>query len=851
MKTIRLLFVLGFILTVFSCDKDDDVELTSFDVVKETITPSYTTADIACEFSTRATVKNVFIHYSKNADFSDYEEQKMIEKDGKFSASLSALQWNTTYYIRYAAKNSYSSAVTKKVSQAKTLEATVPTINIEQISNVLDKTASVRVALVFDGGVAVSEYGVCLNSNATPTVDGYHVVANNEQTTISLSGLKENTTYRMRAYAKNEIGVGYSKQFSFTTLDLPKVRTDEFSDIQHFSLRLHATAVSTGNDTTAAFGFCWAEQTNPTIENNSTKVAVEKDTFSYLLSNLEDGTTYYVRAYAKNKIGVVYGEEKSFTTQPAVKPTVSTTAATDISYTSATIGGNVTSDGGVSVTERGICYSTSQNPTTSSSKKTSGSGTGSFSVSLTGLSNGTTYYARAYATNKKGTSYGEQKTFTTKSYTKATVSTTAATDISYISVTVGGNVTSDGGTIVTERGICYSTSQNPTITNNKVISGNGIGSFTCNLTDLQDETTYYVRAYAINTKGISYGEQKSFTTKAYGLPTITTSSATNISYTSATVGGNVKSDGGVAVTERGIVYSTTQNPTTSNSKVTSGSGTGSFTCSLSNLQKGTTYYVRAYAINEKGVCYGENIVFKTLYYYFSISTTKKVEFSPGNLQYHPRKDKWRFAPSQLDYIGGDNENISSTYSGWLDLFGWSTGATNFGVSTSTDDRDYSGSFVDWGSNQIGNDAPNTWRTLTGEEWFYLRSKCPNYSNLCGVAQVNGVNGLIFLPDNWTCPAGVTFRSGFHDSDGVYYYAAYQTFTAAEWSKMEVAGAVFLPAAGERVGSGVSFVRDHGNYWSTTEFTNCFADYLYFYSGGAGYGYDDRYYGRSVRLVKDL
>ena len=512
MKTIRLLFVLGFILTVFSCDKDDDVELSSFDVVKETITPSYTTADIACEFSTRATVKNVFIHYSKNADFSDYEEQKMIEKDGKFSTSLSALQWNTTYYIRYAAKNSYSSAVTKKVSQAKTLEATVPTINIEQINNVLDKTASAIVALVFDGGLAVSEYGVCLSTNATPTVDGYHVVAKDKETTISLSGLKANTTYRMRAYAKNKIGVGYSKQFSFMTLDLPKVRTDDFSDIQLFSVRLHATAVSTGNDTTATFGFCWAEQTNPTIENNSTKVAVDKDTFSYLLSNLKVETTYYVRAYAKNKIGVVYGEEKSFTTQPAVKPTVSTTAATDISYTSATIGGNVTSDGGASVTERGVCYSTAQNPTTLNSKISSGSGTGSFSVSLTGLSVGITYYARAYAINSKGTSYGEQKTFTTKSYTKATVTTTAATNVSYTTAIVGGEVTFDGGTSVTERGVCYSTAQNPTTSSNKISSGRGTGSFSVSLTGLSDGITYYARAYAINSKGTSYGEQVSFTT---------------------------------------------------------------------------------------------------------------------------------------------------------------------------------------------------------------------------------------------------------------------------------------------------------------------------------------------------
>ena len=238
---------------------------------------------------------------------------------------------------------------------------------------------------------------------------------------------------------------------------------------------------------------------------------------------------------------------------------------------------------------------------------------------------------------------------------------------------------------------------------------------------------------------------------------------------------------------------------------------------------------------------------------FSVSADKQVTFSPGNLQYHPANDEWRFAPSQLDYIGDANSNCSPTYNGWLDLFGWSTGATNFGVSTSADNADYSGSFVDWGANQIGSDAPNTWRTLTYDEWKYLLNTRANASSLNGVAQVNGVNGLILLPDNWTCPAGVTFKSGFHSSDGVDYYAAYQTFTASEWSKLESAGAVFLPAAGRRRGTDVDFVQYNGFYWSTIESSSSYAWYFYFFSYEANkYNYDgSRFRGLSVRLVKDL
>lgn len=249
---------------------------------------------------------------------------------------------------------------------------------------------------------------------------------------------------------------------------------------------------------------------------------------------------------------------------------------------------------------------------------------------------------------------------------------------------------------------------------------------------------------------------------------------------------------------------------------------------------------------------------------FSVSPTKQVTFSSGNLQYTQSTNTWSFASTQYEIIGTDNvtggsvssdeygdEKFGDALADKVDLFGWSTSATNFGVSTSTSDSDYSGSFVDWGTNKIGNDAPNTWRTLTYDEWHYLRYIRTNADALCGIAQVNGVNGLILLPDNWTCPAGITFKSGFHSNYGVNYYAAYQTFTVAEWSKLESAGAVFLPAAGYRDGSYVDYVQYRGRYWSATVNDSLYAIYLRFDSDAAYTSSDYRSYGRSVRLVKDL
>ena len=250
---------------------------------------------------------------------------------------------------------------------------------------------------------------------------------------------------------------------------------------------------------------------------------------------------------------------------------------------------------------------------------------------------------------------------------------------------------------------------------------------------------------------------------------------------------------------------------------------------------------------------------------FSVSDSKQVTFSQGNLQYTQSTNTWSFAENQWNYIGTNNvtggdvtsdpkygdSKEGTALADKVDLFGWSTNATYFGVSTAQSSNDYSGSFVDWGTNQIGSDAPNTWRTLTSNEWEYLLNNRPNASSLKGVAQVNGVNGLIFLPDNWTCPAGVTFKSGFHSSYGVDYYAAYQTFTAAEWSKLESAGAVFLPASGYRGGSNVKYVQYYGSYWSATENGSYGAYYLDFSSVKAYMDLNSHYLGLSVRLVKDL
>lgn len=262
---------------------------------------------------------------------------------------------------------------------------------------------------------------------------------------------------------------------------------------------------------------------------------------------------------------------------------------------------------------------------------------------------------------------------------------------------------------------------------------------------------------------------------------------------------------------------------------------------------------------------------------FSISASKKIHFSKGNLQYQASTKTWRFAENQYDYVGdksngnvyvggtkSNNEYIRDSYSGWIDLFGWGTG-DNPTIAT-TNRADYT-TFVDWGTNAISNggNVPNTWRTLTKEEWSYLFTERTNASKLFGFGQVDNVNGLILLPDNWVAPANVSFTAStsFIGStstiDDNYDQAVNNfsdnTYSKETWDLMESVGAVFLPAAGSRHGK--SFESDfffhyiNGGYWSSSSdsnganglsFTKLYLFYAQYSSSNAG---------RSVRLVRDI
>ena len=366
-------------------------------------------------------------------------------------------------------------------------------------------------------------------------------------------------------------------------------------------------------------------------------------------------------------------------------------------------------------------------------------------------------------------------------------------------------------------------------------------------------------------------------------PRVRTMGVTNVGVNGASVGTLLSSETELVVSERGVCYSTTPRAMVTGDHVTTVNNIGYNEVTLTGLQPNTTYYVRAYAKISGTYRYGNEQSFTTLPNpegvagnagLFSVSATEKVVFSQGNLQYRASTDTWRFAEHQWDYLGVGNQYLSSTYDDWIDLFGWGTSGWNngnlyfqpwscavdgdyshqgwgYGPTDGTSyEYDLTGAYAnaDWGHNPISNggNTPDQWRTLTKEEWTYLFStRSTTSGKRYAKATVNGVNGVILLPDDWET-SYYTLNSP-NTPDAAYSSNA---ISAAQWVTLDQHGAVFMPAAGSRHEYIFNVMEDFNAYWSASCCAYSAAYHVIFSDSGLNTQISNsRYNGFSVRLVR--
>jgi hypothetical protein len=495
---------------------------------------------------------------------------------------------------------------------------------------------------IFERGMLYSQSSV----NPTPVVDGPGVTrvvsspAGPGNYSVNVTGLTVATQYSYRGYVISNLGISYSSPVStFTTasqptITLPSVTSPTSASITGNSAVLGGNVTSDGGSAITQRGVVYSVTStndNPFIGGPAVNRVIGTGTtgvFTVNVTGLAAGTTYSFRAYAINAFGTTHTSTIGTFTTPSA-PTITSPTVANVTSSSATLGGNVTGGGGLAILQRGVVFSataTNNNPLIGGNGVTTftatSSGTGVFTVNVTGLQPATQYSFKAFAINSVSTVYTTVATFTTLA-TVPTVTSPTLTNLTSSSATLGANVTSTGNSAILERGFVYS----PTSANgNPVDGGPGVikvtstgtstGIYSSNITGLLANTGYTFRAFARNSVGTAYSESIAFFTTFSPL-TVTSPTATNITATTATLGGTVVSDGATTATGRGVVFS--QDPAVApviggpGVVQVTGTGTmGPFTVNVVNLNGNTDYYFRAYATNSAGTSYSAVATFRTL-----------------------------------------------------------------------------------------------------------------------------------------------------------------------------------------------------------------------------------------------
>lgn len=513
-----------------------------------------------------------------------------------------------------------------------TPEVALPIVNINSVTDLQQTTATIESEVVSDGGGTLTERGLCWSASGTPTINSSHTPsapAQLGQFTTNIGNLTAGTIYYCRAYAINEAGIAYSNTVTIQTApedELPTVLTYAANNVTDVSADVSGSVIGEGTQPVTSRGIVISStNNNPQIGGNDVSVHLDAGyglgSYIKTFNNLSPQTTYYYAAFAISRVGTAYGAVMSFTTKGSIVelPTVVTDeTARDITASSATLGGTVTANGGGTISERGICLVAGDNTPTVNDIKVADSvaNLGTYFISATGLTASTAYCYRAYAINEAGVAYGNVAKFETDSAAAVPTVEFDQYNAGTNTIRLDAHVVSDGGASIVSNGMGFRYSLNADMSNaTSIVAGQVSGySFGDNITGLAADTTYYCQAWATNSVGTGYSSIEAITTQKakLDLPTVTVEQLIPSASRVQVFDGEVVSDGGATVTERGVCWSYSSTPTIGDNVITAATaGVGTFQVGeqTSAFKDNNTVYYRAYAVNSVGVGYSSIMSF--------------------------------------------------------------------------------------------------------------------------------------------------------------------------------------------------------------------------------------------------
>ncbi len=790
--------------------------------------------------------------------FSHYESQEMTDIGEDASWWTSSLATDTSKiwcrYLNYENSGIQRSFVGKPTAmyvrcvQDENYIASLADISISDISEVTQTGAMITCNIDNSGGPEVISRGIVWSSSMEPSIDNNEGILYNGsgigEYICEIDGLFVETEYAVKAFALNDVGVAYSTTVNVQTIPyptMPIVETVSVNDIIQTTASCLINILNDGGDSIIYRGVIWGFGVDISLDNNEGVISMESNLSSYELSmtDLNPGFTYYVRAFATNSQGTAYGNLLNFTTGefedcgtinyqgynyntivigddcwmaenirflPQVNSSESISVSEPRYYVFGYDGNDLTealssenySTFGVLYNrvaanqvcppgwdlptnsdwlnlERTVCSSadcenqfpdatTSQGwfGTTEGSKLASDSEywqdgdldkSSTFGMSGLGVRPGgnkiaddflglgnlggfwtSTNYGNYYSIGRSV--YSQNKKVYHERYSNsnalsvrcilgdydfnadvASVSTIEITSINHNSATSGGALIDDGGSAILAKGIVWSTTPDPSISENIGITNQGIGfgDFISEITNLIPSTTYYVKAYAINNSPgqVSYGQELVFTTDDISIPSLVTTDASNISLFSIQTGGNITNNGGAEITQRGVVYGTVINPTLADCAgfTENGSVDGAFVSQMDWMNCNTTYFIRAYAVNAIGIGYGNQIIVSTE----AVPSCNNVNYD--GYEYNVIQigcqcwfsENLRYLPSVTGPEIGSNTEPRYYVSGY-------TGTSVVDAKSTANYGNY-GVLYNWKAAQ--NACPTGWRLSTDDDWKRL------------------------------------------------------------------------------------------------------------------------------------